>query len=70
MKKAHQSFLFLHQGQSWQKWDNIKQCPTNQMWADVLRKPKQGQAFWDIRAKLINYYVNCTEEHTYDEQER
>jgi hypothetical protein len=33
---------------------DIKFCPTNQMWADVLTKPLQGQKFRDMRAFLQN----------------
>ncbi len=33
---------------------DVKFCPTNQMWADVLTKPLQGQKFRDMRAFLQN----------------
>jgi hypothetical protein len=33
---------------------NVKFCPTNQIWADVLTKPLQGQKFRDMRAFLQN----------------
>jgi hypothetical protein len=33
---------------------NVKFCPTNQMWADVLTKPLQGQKFIDMQAFLQN----------------
>jgi hypothetical protein len=33
---------------------NVKFCPTNQMWADVLTKPLQGQKFRDMWAFLQN----------------
>jgi hypothetical protein len=29
-------------------------CPTDEMWADVLTKPLQGQKFRDMRAFLQN----------------
>ncbi len=33
---------------------NVKFCPTNQMWADVLTKLLQGQKYRDMRAFLQN----------------
>ena len=33
---------------------DIKYCPTKIMWADVLNKPKQGAAFRQDRAILMN----------------
>ncbi len=33
---------------------NVKFCPTDQMWADVLTKPLQGQKFRDMRTFLQN----------------
>jgi hypothetical protein len=33
---------------------DVKFCPTNQMWADVLTKPLQGQKFRDMQAFLHN----------------
>ncbi len=33
---------------------DVKFCPTNQMWADVLTKPLQGQKFRDMPAFLQN----------------
>ncbi len=33
---------------------DVKLCPTNEMWADVLTKPLQGQKFRDMRAFLQN----------------
>jgi hypothetical protein len=33
---------------------DVKICPTNEMWADVLTKPLQGQKFRDMRAFLQN----------------
>ena len=33
---------------------DIKFCPTDEMWADVLTKPLQGQKFRDMRAFLQN----------------
>ena len=31
---------------------DLKYCPTESMWADVLTKPLQGQKFHDMRAFL------------------
>jgi hypothetical protein len=33
---------------------DVKFCPTDEMWADVLTKPLQGQKFRDMRAFLQN----------------
>ncbi len=33
---------------------NVKFCPTDQMWADVLTKPLQGQKFRDMQVFLQN----------------
>jgi hypothetical protein len=33
---------------------NVKFCPTDKMWADVLTKPLQRQKFRDMRAFLQN----------------
>ncbi len=33
---------------------DVKFCPTDDMWADVLTKPLQGQKFRDMRAFLQN----------------
>jgi hypothetical protein len=33
---------------------NVKFCPTDKMWADILTKPLQGQKFRDMRAFLQN----------------
>ncbi len=33
---------------------DIKFCPTDEMWADILTKPLQGQKFRDMRAFLQN----------------
>ncbi len=33
---------------------DVKFCPTDQMWADVLTKPLQGQKFRDMQAFLQN----------------
>jgi hypothetical protein len=34
---------------------NVKFCPTNQMWADILTKLLQGQKFRDMQAFLQNF---------------
>ena len=36
--------------------------PTETMWADVLNKPKQGKAFREFRAFLMNVPVNYDDE--------
>jgi hypothetical protein len=36
---------------------DVKFCPTDEMWADVLTKPLQGQKFRDMRAFLQNKTV-------------
>ncbi len=41
---------------------NTKFCPTNQMWADILTKPLQGQKFRDMRA----FFQNCTQDYEDD----
>ncbi len=41
---------------------NVKFCPTNQMWADVLTKPLQGQKFRDMLA----FFQNCTQDYKDD----
>jgi hypothetical protein len=42
----------------------IFDCPTGQMWADVLTKPLQGMAFKRMRAELMN----CSVEYEEDEE--
>ena len=45
---------------------DVKFCPTDGMWADVLTKPLQGQKFRDMRAFLQNFprdYDNDTEQN-------
>jgi len=44
----------------------ILDCPTEQMWADVLTKPMQGMAFKRMQAELMNCSVNYEED---EEQE-
>ena len=43
-------------------------CPTEQMWADVMTKPLQSMAFRTMRAELINCPVNY--EDPEEEEER
>jgi len=33
---------------------SIEYCPTEEMWADVMTKPLQGQAFRKMRSKIMN----------------
>jgi hypothetical protein len=33
----------------------VKDCPTEEMWADIMTKPLQGTAFRVMTAELINY---------------
>jgi hypothetical protein len=35
----------------------IQHMPTDEMWSDVLTKPKQGRGFREMRAKLMNVPV-------------
>ncbi len=46
----------------------ILDCPTEQMWADVLTKPLQGITFKRMRAELMNCLVDY-EEDEYEERE-
>ena len=39
-------------------------CPTENMWADVLSKPLQGMVFKGMQAKLMN----CSVEYEEDEE--
>jgi hypothetical protein len=41
---------------------DVKFCPTNQMWADVLTKPLQGQKFRDMQA----FHQNCPQDYEDD----
>jgi len=36
-------------------------CPTEEMWADIMTKPLQGMAFRTMRAELMNCPVNYEE---------
>jgi hypothetical protein len=36
-------------------------CPTEEMWADIMTKPLQGMAFRTMRAELMNCPVNYKE---------
>ena len=33
---------------------DLKYCPTDEMWADILTKPLQGHLFQKLRAVLMN----------------
>ena len=37
---------------------SIELCPTGMMWADVLTRPIQGQAFNGMRAALMNHKID------------
>ena len=39
-------------------------CPTEEMWADILMKPLQGKAFRVMRSKLMN----CEEDYFENEE--
>jgi hypothetical protein len=41
---------------------DLRYCPTDVMWADVLAKPLQGQKFRDMRAFL----QNCSQDYDDD----
>jgi len=42
-------------------------CPTEEMWADVMTKPLQGTAFRVMRAELMNCDINCEDPPEEDE---
>jgi hypothetical protein len=49
----------------------VMDCPTKEMWTDVLTKPLQGMAFQTMRAELMNCPVNYEEPaEDIEEQER
>jgi hypothetical protein len=41
---------------------NLKRCPTNDMWADILTKPLQGNRFHQLHAFLMNFPVDYSED--------
>ena len=45
---------------------DIKFCPTDEMWADILTKPLQGQKFRDMRAFL----QNCPRDYNDDAEQK
>ena len=45
---------------------DVRFCPTEEMWADVLTKPLQGQKFKDMRAFL----QNCPRDYDYDNEKK
>ena len=40
---------------------DLKYCPTDSMWADVLTKPLQGQKFREMRSFLMNCPLDYSE---------
>ena len=42
----------------------VKYSPTGDMWADVITKFLQGQAFCKIHSKLMNIPIVCVEDET------
>lgn len=40
---------------------DLKYCPTDTMWADVLTKPLQGLKFLQMRAVLMNYPLDYSD---------
>jgi len=45
---------------------DIKFCPTDEMWADILTKPLQGQKFRDMHAFL----QNCPRDYDDDAEQK
>ena len=45
----------------------VKYCPTDEMWVDMLTKPKQGNPFKKYRSLLQNVHINYDDE---DERKR
>ena len=41
---------------------NLRYCPTEQMWADILTKPPQGVHFQQMRANLMNCPIDYSED--------
>ncbi len=41
---------------------NLRYCPTDQMWANVLTKPLHGVKFWKMRAILMNCPIDYSED--------
>ena len=38
----------------------VEHCPTEEMWADILTKPKEGKSFRVFRSNLMN----CAEDYS------
>jgi len=49
---------------------DLRYCPTDSMWADVLTKPLQGQKFLDMRAFLQNFSRDYDDDFEREEDER
>jgi hypothetical protein len=52
--KAHQSEVFFIKDKIGEGEVRVTDCPTKEIWADMLTKPLQGMAFRKMRAKLMN----------------
>ena len=44
----------------------VQHCPTGIMWADILTKPLQGKAFYEMRAKLMGCPVYWEDDFAWD----
>jgi hypothetical protein len=57
--KTHQATFFFIKDRVDVGEMRIIDCPTDNMWADVLTKPLQGAAFNKMRAQLIVRMCDC-----------
>jgi hypothetical protein len=48
----------------------VLDCPTHEMWADVMTKPLQGMAFKIMRAELMNCPVNYEDPEVETDKDR
>jgi hypothetical protein len=42
---------------------DLRYCPTNNMWVDILTKPLQGSKFHQLQAVLMNCSVDYSKNH-------